>query len=356
MTNAIIPTQNYLQTTPSAAALDSAITLWAKATTREGERLEDLLRDKSRVVQHFFAFAGSRGKVRPQDVQPGDVAAWLDELREHGMAKTNAAGELVAGEPFSAASLYAAASRVSSFYKWLMRDEALRGVISHNPVELARPASPRAYEGSQALSDDELAALLGVVKTAADAGELVAMRDYALLLFFVLTGHRREEVLRLKWGNLKRNGVLTVRFLNKGGDTTSEEVNLFCWDALVDYLRAAGRLDDMTKDAPLWTAHDRSGQSTGAPLTSHAFAKNLKRYARRAGLGELHVHQLRHTFARLVGADEGDLTKVQHALGHANLATTRVYLKRVETKRDTFSAGIARRLGLNGEGKVNHDD
>ncbi len=324
---------------PSAGALANAIDMWAKSTTRPGEREGDLLRDKSRVVQHFFAFVGKR----PQDVTPGDVQRWLDELRDYGMGKVDADGRPVG---FSAASVYAAASRVSSFYKWLQRDEALRADIPHNPVELARPAAARAYERSQALSDDELAALLGVVRTAADAGELVAMRDYALLLFFVLTGHRREEVLRLKWGNLKKNGVLSVRFLNKGGDYTTEEANLACWEALVDYLRAAERLDAMTPDSPLWTAHDRSGQSTGAPLSSHAFAKNLKRYATAAGLDGIHVHQLRHTFARLVGEDEGDLTKVQHALGHRNLATTRVYLPRVTTKRDTFSAGIARRFGL----------
>ena len=349
MTTAITTTQNSHLTTTSALALASAIDMWAKSTTREGGRLDDLLRDKSRIVRHFFAFSGQR----PQDAQPGDVRRWLDELREHGIPTTNAAGELVDGEPFSAASVYAAASRVSSFYKWLMKDDTLRELITHNPVELARPNSPRAYEGSQALSDDELEALLGVVRVKANAGDLVAMRDYALLLFFVLTGHRREEVLRLRWGDLKRNGVLTVRFLNKGGDYTSEEANLACWDALVDYLRAAGRLDAMTKDAPLWTAHDRSGKSTGSPLSSHAFAANLKRYARAAGLDEdaIHVHQLRHTFARLVGEDEGDMTKVQHALGHKNLATTRVYLPRVTTKRDTFSAGIARRFGLNGAEK-----
>ena len=279
---------------------------------------------------------------------PGDVRDWLDELRAHGIPTVKPDGEVVDGEPFSAASVYAAASRVSSFYKWLAKDERLRGLS--NPVDLARPQAAKAYEGSQALSDDELAALLRVVKANADSGELVAKRDYALLLFFVLTGHRREEVLRLTWGNLKKNGVLTVRFLNKGGNYTSEEVNLFCWDALVDYLGAAGRLDGMTPDSPLWTAHDRSGISTGAALSSHSFAKNLKTYASAAGLDAIHVHQLRHTFARLVGEDEGDLTKVQHALGHKNLATTRVYLPKVTTKRDTFSAAIARRLNLNGEG------
>ena len=342
--NDLTTTTNRHTEVTSSAAITTAIDMWARATTRDGSRLDDLLRDKARIVQHFFAFVGKS----PQYVQPGDVAAWLDELREHGAGQVDADGAPVG---FSPAGVYAAASRVSSFYRWLLKDDTLRGMIAHNPVELARPNAPRAYEGSQALSDDELAALLGVVKAKADAGDLVGLRDYALLLFFVLTGHRREEVLRLTWGNLKKNGVLSVRFLNKGGDHTSEEVNLLCWDALVDYLRAAGRLDDMTPDAPLWTAHDRSGRSTGSPLSSHAFAANLKRYAKLAGLDAdaIHVHQLRHTFARLVGEDEGDLTRVQHALGHANLATTRVYLKRVETKRDTFSAGIARRFNLNGE-------
>ena len=343
MTNALTTTTTSQLAPSSAAAIDGAITMWAQSTTREGDRMADLLRDKSRLVQHFFAFV----QLQPQQVQPQDVQRWLGELRERGIPTTNAAGELVDGEPFSAASVYAAASRVSSFYKWLAKDERLKGIA--NPVELARPSSPRAYEGSQALTDDELDALLGVVKANADSGNLTAKRDYALLLFYVLTGHRREEVIRLTWGNLKKNGALTVRFLNKGGDYTSEEVNLACWEALVDYLDAAGRLDSMTPDSPLWVGHDRAGQAA-ASLSSHAFAKNLKRYARLAGLDAIHVHKIRHTFARLVGEDEGDLTKVQHALGHKNLATTRVYLPRVTTKRDTFSDAIARRFNLNGEG------
>ena len=243
--NALTTTQNSQLTATSAAAIDSAITMWATSTTREGARLDDLLRDKSRLVRHFFAFV----KKQPQDVQPQDVASWLDELRAHGIPKKDEDGVEEPGEPFSAASVYSAASRVSSFYKWLAKDGRLRGI--NNPVDLARPPAAKAYENSQALTDDELAALLGVVKANADSGELTALRDYALLLFFVLTGHRREEVLRLRWGNLKKNGVLSVRFLVKGGDYTTEEVNLFCWDALVDYLRAAGRLDDMTTDLSL---------------------------------------------------------------------------------------------------------
>ena len=351
MTNALTTTARHLQTTPSTAALDTAISIWAKSTTREGERLGDLLRDKSRVVQHFFAFSGRR----PQDVTPGDVRDWLDELRARGIPTRTPAGELVDGEPYSAASVYAAASRLSSFYTWLMRDSALRELITHNPVDLVRPRSPRAYEGSQALTPDELDALLAVVRTKANAGELVAKRDWALLLFYVTTAHRREEVNRLKWRDVKKNGKLTVYFQVKGGERQWEEVDLAVWDALVDYLRAAGRLDSMTPDAPLWTAHDRSGKSTGSPLSSHSFAANLKRYAKLAGLDGIHVHQLRHTAAALAGDESGDMGAVQNLLGHKNQQTTKIYLPRITVKKNPLGSAIARRLGLNNEGKVNHD-
>jgi len=333
--SALITTTNSHTEVTSSAAITTAIDMWARATTRDGDRLEDLLRDKARIVSHFFAFVGKS----PQFVTPQDVAAWLDELREHGTT----------GEPFSASGVYAAASRVSSFYRWLLKDDALRGMVAHNPVELARPPAPKAYENSQALSDDEVDALLEVVRTKANAGDLPALRDFAMLMFYLTTAHRREEVNRLKWKNVKRNGVLQVEFTVKGGDRQWEVVEPVCYLALEAYLRATGRLDDMTPDAPLWTAHDRSGRTTGAPLSSHSFSKNLKAYASAAGLGAIHVHQLRHTAARIAGDESGDMGAVQNMLGHKNQQTTKIYLPRITTKKNPLGAAIVRRLGLNGE-------
>ena len=57
--------------------------------------------------------------------------------------------------------------------------------------------------------------------------------------------------------------------------------------ALLDYLEASGRHDVLNSERPLWTRHDRAGKP-GAPLTSHAFVLNLKRYARQAGIGSIH--------------------------------------------------------------------
>ena len=67
MTNALTTTTTSQLAPSSAAAIDGAITMWAQSTTREGDRMADLLRDKSRLVRHFFAFV----QLQPQQVQNG---------------------------------------------------------------------------------------------------------------------------------------------------------------------------------------------------------------------------------------------------------------------------------------------
>jgi integrase/recombinase XerD len=114
-------------------------------------------------------------------------------------------------------------------------------------------------------------------------------------------------------------------------------------EALLDYLSSSGRLTALKTDSPLWTRHDRAGKP-GAALTSHAFVKNLKRYARDAGVGDVHLHQTRHSFARIVAEETGSLTETQDALGHRNAATTRMYVQRIAVKRDRHSQRITGRL------------
>ncbi len=96
-------------------------------------------------------------------------------------------------------------------------------------------------------------------------------------------------------------------------------------------------------DLPLWTRHDPAGKP-GAPLSSHSFAKRLKRYARAAGIGHVHLHQTRHTFARIVSEDTGSITETQDALDHKNPQTTRVYVQRIAIKKDKHSRRVSARM------------
>ena len=177
--------------------------------------------------------------------------------------------------------------------------------------------------------------------------DLAAKRDYALLLLYLLTGMRRAEVIGLRGRDVElSDGALIIKGRVKGGDYLEREVSdPAAREALLDYLRAGRGMKVIGSPAPLWVRHDRT-EEVAQPLGSHAFVKNLKRYAREAGLGEVHLHQTRHTYARLVAEHAGSLLEVQEALGHRDLVTTRVYVRRVVTKRDRHSRQIAHRLKL----------
>lgn len=313
-------------------ALHNAIGLWALATTDpETERRRDLLRDKMRVVGDFFTYTSKA----PGMVTPLDVATWRAELEGRGLAP---------------GTVYSRISRVSSFYRWALATPELEAAIRSNPVDLARPRAPKPYQGesTKALDDDQVRSLLGVVKRKADAGELVGKRDYALLLLYLARGWRRREVIGLRWGDLKirNDGGLVVTARLKGGHLIARYVDdPRVTAALLDYLGASGRLPTMTPEAPVWISHDRRPNAGGA-LTSHGLVKNLKRYAAAAGIPAFHLHQLRHSFARMVRENTESDTATQEALGHRNLSTTRVYLARVVTQPDKHSRAILDRLGV----------
>jgi site-specific recombinase XerC len=95
----------------------------------------------------------------------------------------------------------------------------------------------------------------------------------------------------------------------------------------------------------IWNRHDRAGKA-GGPLSSHSFSKNLKKYAAESGLESIHIDQTRHTFARMVAEDSGSLVETQEALGHKNLATTRVCLISIAVKKYKHSGRISERLGI----------
>jgi integrase len=139
-------------------------------------------------------------------------------------------------------------------------------------------------------------------------------------------------------------GVLILRGRVKGSDYVEREVrDVAARSALTDYLSTAGRLKALKTDAPLWTRHDRAGKP-GAALTSHAFARNLKLYGREIGLENVHVHQTRHTYARMVAEETGSIIETQDALGHRHASTTRIYVQRIAVKRDKHSERISERL------------
>jgi integrase len=193
------------------------------------------------------------------------------------------------------------------------------------------------------MSDEEVQQLVKTVRRRALEGDLVGKRDYALLLLYLATGLRRSEAISLRGKDVHQDETLTLAYRAKGGDYRSREVREpQVKEALLDYLTASGRMYALKTDAPLWTRHDRAGQP-GEALSSHCFVKNLKKYAREAGVRGFHLHRTRHTFARIVSEFTGDITATQNALDHQNRSTTRIYVQRIAVKRDLYSNEVSKK-------------
>ena len=93
----------------------------------------------------------------------------------------------------------------------------------------------------------------------------------------------------------------------------------------------------------------RCGQGTTvqagpARRSPRGHSSNLKGYAREAGLAHIHLHQTRHTYARIVAEETGSFLEAQEALDHENAATTRVYVQRITVKKDRHGHKVSARI------------
>ena len=168
----------------------------------------------------------------------------------------------------------------------------------------------------RALEPDEVARLLAVFDRSTAAGR----RDAAMTLLMVRVGLRAGEVARLGLSDIDwRAGELTVR--GKGSRLERMPIPVDVGEAIVAYLQrgrpptADGRTVFVRVHAP------HGGLSTGAVTDT------VCRAARRAGLGLVHAHVLRHTAATGMVRAGASLPEVGQVLRHRLLLTTSIYAK-----------------------------
>lgn len=167
----------------------------------------------------------------------------------------------------------------------------------------------------QPLTTTQVEALIG----ACDPSRPVGRRDLAVIACLLRLGLRCGEVAALRLEDIDWvEGTLRVH--GKGNRIDLLPLPSDVGQALVAYLRqgrpsVAVRVVFLTAVAP-FTALTRTGVSC-----------IVGRAARRAGLGTIHAHRLRHTAASATLNAGATLEQVAHLLRHASPATTAVYAK-----------------------------
>jgi len=141
------------------------------------------------------------------------------------------------------------------------------------------------------------------------------LRD--IIVFAVLTGMRRGEILNLKWQDVDLERK-TIRIQSNGTFKTKQGRKRVIPMSEGVHCLLTGRAINKTADY----VFSRRGFKINDDLVS----KKLKFHLRAAGLNDsLHFHSLRHTFASWLVQDGVSLYEVQKLLGHSNISVTQVY-------------------------------
>jgi len=158
----------------------------------------------------------------------------------------------------------------------------------------------------------------------------IALRDKAIIYFFLDTGIRAAELcnLRLSDCDLQTGTALIIGKSRRGSGKGKQRlvyIGTNTRKALWQYLATR----DHQPDDPLFATRD------GNPYDRRHIARHLKRLGRRAGIKNVYPHRFRHTFAITYIRNGGDIFTLQQILGHTTLDMVRRYLKIAQTDCET---------------------
>lgn len=257
-----------------------------------------------RAVKRFLAWCEGQG-VELLAITPGMVGQYLVGL----------------GGSASKRNLHLAALR--GFFDRLVN----RHVVILNPAASVRGIKEQVIEGkTPEITVEQARTLLASI----DTGNVVGLRDRAILATLAYTACRAGAVAKLRLGDFQHDGTQYVlRFQEKGGKSREIPMRHDLEGFIRAYVEAAG-LAGEAKNAPLFhSIFRRTKQLTGNPLTTKAICELVKRRLKDAGLpSRLSPHSFRVAAITDLLTQGVPLEDVQYLAGHAEPRTTGLYDRR----------------------------
>jgi site-specific recombinase XerD len=207
------------------------------------------------------------------------------------------------------------AQRHASALRALLRFWHVSGVIEYRlddavpTVANRRPALPRPLEPGQ------VAAMLASCDTTTVDG----LRDLAMLTLLSRLGLRAGEVAGLLLDDIDwRQGVITVH--GKGNRIDALPLPTDVGAVIADYLTRGRPATALARTVFIRFKAPHHGLTSGGVTQAVAAA------ARRAGLGVVYAHRLRHSAATAMRARGASLPEIGEVLRHQRLSTTAIYV------------------------------
>lgn len=208
-------------------------------------------------------------------------------------------------------SILRSVSSLRKFFQYLAQEK----IIEKDPMLLIDTPKKKQHL-PQVLTKEEVEKLL----RSPNNGQVLGLRDRAMLELMYATGLRISEIINLKLEDLHLT-MGTLQTLGKGhkerivpvGDEAIKWVNRYLEEARPKLLK------QKRSNYLFLNFH-------GNNLTRQGVWKNLKAEVRKAGIQKnITPHTLRHSFATHILENGADLRIVQELLGHADISTTQIY-------------------------------
>ncbi|MDD2430313.1 MAG: site-specific tyrosine recombinase XerD [Firmicutes bacterium] len=273
-----------------------------------------------RDLNQFAEILKEAGIVDPIKVSLDDLYLYLAVLWRKKMVSTTIARKIAC---------------IRGFYEYYR----LEGKIKVNPTKKLDTIK-RKQALPEVLNEFEVDKLL-----AAPEGDVLGLRDKAMLELLYATGMRISELLNLNIGDIELEAGY-VRTKGKGDKERIVPLGEVANEAIKKYLSASRpRLLKRPTDAYFVNAR-------GGRLSRQGFWKILKSYASKAGITkDVSPHSLRHSFATHLLQNGADLRTVQELLGHADIATTQIYTHLSQSRiRQVYNQTHPRSQRKNNEG------
>lgn len=261
-----------------------------------------------RDVTQYISYLDGTGVTDISSTTKTTVLSYLLYLQKEGRASSTVSRTLAS---------------LRSYYLFMMQN----GVVKSNPTSnLEAPHVEKKIP--KILSGEEVELLLEQPKNCDNKG----IRDKAMLELLYATGIRVSELINLDVSDVNVP-MSFVRF--KGGKKERIiPMGHQAKDALENYINNVRKY--MVKDENETALFVNC---SGARLSRQGFWKLIKYYQHIAGIEtDITPHTLRHSFAAHLLENGADLHSIQEMMGHADISSTQVYSRMMNSKiKDVYA-------------------
>ncbi len=262
------------------------------------------IRNRRLHLNDFIIWSTDRGLLRPTDI----TRPILQRYQRYLFHSCDNRGKTLTFQ-----NQHARLVSIIMWFRWLVKNNH----VLYNPAsELDLPKLGRRLP-KQILSPQEADAVINETNT----GDMLGIRDRAILETLYSTGMRRAELINLELYDVDADrGVVIIRF-GKGKKDRVVPIGARAISWTRKYLTDSrpGLVVDPTDTTLYLTQYGTKFSPTSLSLL-------VKGYVDRAEIGKKgSCHLFRHSMATSMLENGADLRFIQAMLGHANINTTQIY-------------------------------